>query len=79
MLNGITLGQREIDSNCQMMLISKLMSTFIRFEKRNLGLVNLAKFDPINRLIPLSVTQLSGTRFNPNTYESFKDLLVRCI
>ncbi len=32
-LNGITLGQREIDSNSRMMLIRELASTFIRYEK----------------------------------------------
>ncbi len=32
-LIGITLGQRETDSNNQMMLISELASTYIRYEK----------------------------------------------
>jgi hypothetical protein len=33
LLNGITLGQRETDSNNQMIIISKLASTYIRYEK----------------------------------------------
>ena len=59
-LMGSLWGQTISDPSDQMILISEWDSTYIRFDKGNLGLVNLDKFDSINRLIPLSIILSRG-------------------
>jgi hypothetical protein len=49
LLNWITLGQKQTNSNNQLIIINKQMSFKIqKVNKINLGLVNLDQFDPIN-------------------------------
>jgi hypothetical protein len=53
------LGQRETDSNNQLILISE-STKHTKAGNGNLGFEKWDKFDPINWLIPLSVIPLSG-------------------
>jgi hypothetical protein len=59
-LNGITLGQAITDPFNQMIPITKHMS-YKRMLLRGIqDLINLSDFDPIIRMIPLTVILLSG-------------------
>ncbi len=62
-LNGITLGQRETDSNNGLFLTSHSTKHTLG-RKWKSGIFQVDKFDPINRLIPLSVIPLSGAYCN---------------
>ena len=54
-LNGITLGRTINDPIKRMISITEYVSFSKYAIERHLGLVNWDKFDPNNRLIPLSV------------------------
>ena len=47
LLNGITLSQTITDPINRMILISECGSTYVRYDKVTLGLVNLEKCDPL--------------------------------
>jgi hypothetical protein len=59
-LYGIALGQTITDPFNQMILISKWITTYVRYDRVILGHMSLDKSDSINGLIPLSVIPLSG-------------------
>ena len=68
-LNGITLGQTITDTINRMITISKLASTFVRYERLILELVSLYKFDTINRLKSLSVIPFSSAHCNNSLWK----------
>ncbi len=60
MLNMLTMGQIQTDSNNRLTIKSKLASSYLTWYECNMGLVNQDKFDPINRFIPLFAITLCG-------------------